>query len=222
MYLVLLSLLFVIIVPSVLFVATANRMVKAFNREQRHAGPKLTLFQALTSRDAFFAALWTTEQARLQHMTLTRRKRLFSVIQKGWRVLELGPGFGNSFAALRDAGVRTVAVVEPNEHMHAALRDAAATAGLPEFHLFSTLKDALNEFGPASFDAVLSLFVLCSVPCVRSTIQEARTMLREGGVFLSMDHVARTSVCGYRCLKLREKFKLGRYRILYHALASMF
>lgn len=128
----------------------------------------------------FFAAM-----DAYMHLKLGARKRLlFSDLPE--QVVELGAGTGANFRYLRPG--TSVVGIEPNIHMHSALRRAARrhrvdldvrTAGGEDLPLDSD-----------SVDAVISSLVLCTVPDPERTLAEVRRVLRPGGRFLCVEHVA--------------------------------
>lgn len=101
-------------------------------------------------------------------------------------VLEIGAGAGANLGYL-SREVRYVAV-EPNVHMHAYLREEARRRGVEV-----ELRTATGESLPApasSFDAVVTTLVLCSVDDVTAVLSEVRRVLRPGGRFVFVEHVA--------------------------------
>lgn len=101
-------------------------------------------------------------------------------------VVELGAGAGPNAAYLAP-GTRWVAV-EPNVHFHGRLRRAARRHGLA-----LTLSAGVAECLPlpdASADAVVSTLVLCSVDDLSAALAEVRRVLRPGGRFVFIEHVA--------------------------------
>ncbi len=72
--------------------------------------------------------------------------------------------------------------------MHAKLRAKAEASGIPcEFRTAdATAIDLLD----ASVDAVVSTLVLCSVASAEQTLQEIRRVLKPGGRFVFLEHVA--------------------------------
>lgn len=99
-------------------------------------------------------------------------------------VLEIGPGNGPNFAYYATA-VRWVGV-EPNLHMHPYLRANAPTRALD-------LRTGYTEAIPAddaSMDAVVSTLVLCSVQDLDIALAEIRRVLRPGGRYVFIEHVA--------------------------------
>jgi len=101
-------------------------------------------------------------------------------------VVELGSGAGANLRYLAP-GSRLIAV-EPNPAMHGRLRRAAARRGVR-----LDLRDVPAErtdLPDASADVVVSSLVLCSVTDVDRVLAEVRRVLRPGGRFLFVEHVA--------------------------------
>jgi SAM-dependent methyltransferase len=103
-------------------------------------------------------------------------------------VLEIGAGTGANLPFYPEAVERLVAA-EPDEAMRARLaRHAGATrAGRLEVHAAAV---GALPFGDGSFDGVVSTLVLCSVPDVAKALAELRRVLRPGGRFFFLEHVA--------------------------------
>ena len=101
-------------------------------------------------------------------------------------VVEIGAGSGLN-AAYLPAGARWI-VVEPNVHFHGRIREAAAAHGLG-LDLAAGTAEAL-PLADGAADAVLSTLVLCSVDDVAQSLAEARRVLRPGGRFVFVEHVA--------------------------------
>jgi SAM-dependent methyltransferase len=101
-------------------------------------------------------------------------------------VVEIGPGSG---ANLRyyPPGTRVVAI-EPNARMHRRLRRRAARLGLRlEIHPVGAESLDLPD---RSVDLVCATFVLCSVSDPAAVVAEVRRVLRPGGRFVVVEHVA--------------------------------
>lgn len=101
-------------------------------------------------------------------------------------VVELGPGVGANLRYLR-AGTRLIAV-EPNPAMHAPLRARAARSGV-ELDLHPTVAERI-DLPDASVDAVISSLVLCTVPDPAGAVAEVLRILRPGGRYAFLEHVA--------------------------------
>ena len=78
--------------------------------------------------------------------------------------------------------------VEPAVHMHRALRRAADKRGV-ELELHPRPAEVM-DLEDASVDVVVSTLVLCSVDDPRAVLSEVRRVLRPGGRFLFLEHVA--------------------------------
>jgi len=100
-------------------------------------------------------------------------------------VVELGPGSGANFRYLPH-GIRLIAI-EPNVHMHPALRRRAAERGI-ELDLRGLRGEEL-DIPTASVDFVFSSLVLCSVDRPEQVLAEVRRILKPGGRFACVEHV---------------------------------
>ena len=121
---------------------------------------------------------------RYERMVADRKRRLFAGL--GESVLEIGPGTGPNLAYY-PSGIRWLGV-EPNPYMVPHLRAAAARAGLRV-----DLRSGLAEHLPAddnSMDTVVSTLVLCSVADPEQVLREVLRVLKPGGRFLFLEHVA--------------------------------
>jgi SAM-dependent methyltransferase len=101
-------------------------------------------------------------------------------------VVEIGPGAGANLRYL-PAGIRLIAI-EPNRQMHGMLRRSAQWRGID-----LDLRDGFGErldIPSASVDFVFSSLVLCSVESPEQVIAEVRRVLRPGGKFVCVEHVA--------------------------------
>jgi SAM-dependent methyltransferase len=112
-------------------------------------------------------------------------------------VLEIGPGGGNNLPFLR-RDVRWIGV-EPNPFFHERLRARGARLGIDV-----DVRGAIGEALPAadnSIDAVISTLVLCSVRDPEATLREIRRVLRPGGRFVFVEHVAAPHGTGLRIVQ---------------------
>jgi SAM-dependent methyltransferase len=101
-------------------------------------------------------------------------------------VLELGAGDGANFRYL-DHGTHVIAL-EPNLHMHSFLRAAAA-----RHHVTVDVRAGVAEHIPlpdGSVAAVIATLVLCTVSDPARALAEIRRVLRPGGRFWCIEHVA--------------------------------
>ena len=101
-------------------------------------------------------------------------------------ILEIGAGDGANFRYLAP-GTHVVAV-EPNVRMHAYLHEAARRHGVTV-----DVRVGVAERIPlpdASVEAVISSLVLCTVEDPERALAEVRRVLRPGGRFWCIEHVA--------------------------------
>ncbi|MCC6801943.1 MAG: methyltransferase domain-containing protein [Anaerolineae bacterium] len=101
-------------------------------------------------------------------------------------VLEIGAGTGANFAYY-PPGIRWIGI-EPNVFMHPHLLEAANAHGI-----IGEVRAEVAERLPvedASIDAVVSTLVMCSVSNQRGVLSEIRRVLRPGGRYVFVEHVA--------------------------------
>ncbi|MEM1128461.1 MAG: class I SAM-dependent methyltransferase [Bacteroidota bacterium] len=141
---------------------------------EARTGPACWLFAKLLA--------WGNEAYEVQ--VDARKRPLFAPLRG--TVLEIGPGTGVNLKYL-DPAVRWIGI-EPNVHMHPYLRAEAERLGrTAEVHpgLASRL-----DVPDGSVDAVISTLVLCSVRSQAETLREILRVLRPGGTFAFIEHVA--------------------------------
>ena len=137
-----------------------------------------------------------TWRQRLLAFVLTRLSHRYLLLTEPWRrqllseahgrVLEIGPGTGPNLAWLpRD--IEWIGL-EPNPYLHSALQRAARERGVrAQLIQGSALEIPVPD---ASMDFVVSTLVLCSVPDVTRALREVRRVLKPGGRFAFLEHVA--------------------------------
>jgi SAM-dependent methyltransferase len=101
-------------------------------------------------------------------------------------VVELGAGVGANLEHLR-SGTELVAI-EPSLQMHDRLRGRAEEAGIG-LRLISQGAEAL-PLEDAAYDEVICSLVLCTVADPDRVLAEVRRILRPGGRFRFVEHVA--------------------------------
>ncbi len=101
-------------------------------------------------------------------------------------VLELGAGTGGNLA-LYPAAVTRLVLSEPDRHMRQVLQ--RKLAGRSNVELVDAPAEAL-PLPAQSFDTVVATLVLCSVHDPARALSEIRRVLRPGGTFLFLEHVA--------------------------------
>lgn len=135
-------------------------------------------------RGPFNAAFFRAMDPYLTRSLGPRKERVFAGLPHA--VVELGSGVGANLRYLPRGA--TLVAVEPNRHMHARLREAALRHGV---HL-ELRADTAERIGlpDHSADVVISSLVLCTVHDVSATLAEVRRILRPGGTFRFVEHVA--------------------------------
>jgi ubiquinone/menaquinone biosynthesis C-methylase UbiE len=128
----------------------------------------------------FFRAMDGYLHRKYRHV----KRELFGGLPR--KVLEIGAGGGANFRYL-EPGTHVIAI-EPNVHMHASLRAAAARN-----RVTVDVRAAVAERLPVadgSVDAVISSLVLCTVSDPERALADVRRVLRPEGRFWCIEHVA--------------------------------
>ncbi|QKQ74622.1 class I SAM-dependent methyltransferase [Nostoc sp. TCL240-02] len=134
----------------------------------------------------FFAWMMAQSSSTYDKIVGDRKRSLFANLQG--KVLEIGPGTGPNLPYY-PKDIHWIGI-EPNPHMHSYLRKQAKKLGLN-----IDLRIGNAEWLDAednSIDTVVSTLVLCSVPNIDYTLQAILRVLKPGGRFLFIEHVAAT------------------------------
>jgi ubiquinone/menaquinone biosynthesis C-methylase UbiE len=136
---------------------------------------------------------------RYTALTGQRKRNLFRGLRGN--MLEIGAGTGVNFEFI-PAGVRWMGI-DPNPQSLRYVRAAAHQSG----HQFDFREGSAESlpFPDASFDSVASTLTLCSVRDPALALDEIRRVLRPGGQFLFMEHVA--AAAGSRLLRRQRLFR---------------
>lgn len=130
------------------------------------------------------AIFFTVFDGYLNWLLADRKSRLFATLPGD--IVELGAGVGANFRYLERGAV--VTAVEPNPHMHKGLRKKAGEYGI-NLRIMHTGAEAIN-LPDHSVDAVICTLVLCTVDDPARVLQEVRRILKPGGRFMFLEHVA--------------------------------
>lgn len=115
-----------------------------------------------------------------------RERRKHLCLQAQGRVLEIGPGIGTNLLYLTN--LDQWIGLEPSNAMLRRLADRTKRTDYPTESVRGS-SEAI-PFPDESFDTVLTTLVLCSVTDPLQTLTEIKRVLRPGGRFLFMEHVA--------------------------------
>jgi len=108
--------------------------------------------------------------------------------QVSGEVLEIGAGSGANIKLYPD-NVSRLVVTEPDKHMRKRLLERVADQRLGNVSVASCTAEQI-EAEDESFDYVVASLVCCSVTDLQACLSEIRRVLKPGGGFVFMEHVA--------------------------------
>jgi ubiquinone/menaquinone biosynthesis C-methylase UbiE len=130
-------------------------------------------------------AWFINEMDSAMHAAYGERKHsLFAQLPR--ELVEIGPGAGANFRYY-PRGTRIVAI-EPNSQLHARLRQRALKYG-HELELLDASAEKI-PLGDESATLVVGTLVLCSVQSPSQVLHEVLRILKPGGQYLFIEHVA--------------------------------
>nr|XP_043606460.1 methyltransferase-like protein 7B isoform X2 [Erigeron canadensis] len=143
--------------------------------------------------EEFYAAAMDRTMKSYEAEIAGYKSQLFANLTgKAAKVLELGIGTGPNLKYYSNASSGlSVIGVDPNRKMEKYAQAAAEASGLPQtsFKFIHAVAEAL-PVSDASMDAVVGTLVLCSVKDVHQTLQEIKRVLKPGGLYIFVEHVA--------------------------------
>lgn len=152
--------------------------------DENTATDPATGFEVHGGRGRFNAAFFGVMGPYIEWNVRRHKRRVFADLPRA--VVELGSGVGANLRYLSPGS--TLVAIEPNIHMHQRLRAAATRRGVQ-----LDLRDRVAEhtgLPDRSVDCVISSLVLCTVTDPAEVLAEVRRILRPGGSFRFVEHVA--------------------------------
>jgi SAM-dependent methyltransferase len=141
-------------------------------------------FESHPVRGRFNAAFLMAFDRPIDRQTRDRKRKIFSGLPP--EVVEVGPGVGANLRYM-PPGCRVIAI-EPNPYMHDGLRKQAARRGI-DIEIHGVAGDAI-DLDDQSVDAVITSLLLCTVADPERVVGEIRRILRPGGRYAFLEHVA--------------------------------
>ena len=146
-------------------------------------------------RGAFNAAFFAMMGPLIERNVRRHKRRVFEGLPE--TVVEIGSGVGANLRYLRPGSC--LVAVEPNPPMHRRLQAAAERRGV---RLELRVRPAEHTDLPdAGADTVISSLVLCTVSDPVAVLAEIRRILRPGGSFRFVEHVAARPATPTRALQ---------------------
>ncbi|KAI3812034.1 hypothetical protein L1987_16735 [Smallanthus sonchifolius] len=143
--------------------------------------------------EEFYAAAMDASMKSYEAEIAGYKSQLFANLPvKAANILEIGIGTGPNLKYYGNAASgASVVGVDPNRKMEKYVKAAAQASGLPptKFKFIHAVAEAL-PVSDASMDVVVGTLVLCSVKGVNKTLQEIKRVLKPGGIYIFVEHVA--------------------------------
>ena len=137
-------------------------------------------------------ASFMADNSEYEHMVAARKKALLAGLHGN--ILEIGPGTGPNLAYY-PSDVRWLGI-EPNPAMYPYLQREAKRLGMT-FELRDGHAEQLDA-ADNSMDAVVGTLVFCSVHDQQKALQEVLRVLKPGGRYVFIEHVAAPRGTGQR------------------------
>jgi ubiquinone/menaquinone biosynthesis C-methylase UbiE len=131
-----------------------------------------------------FARWYDQMMATYEEYIAERKRALFASVSGS--VMEIGPGTRANLEYMPE-GCRWIGI-EPNQYMHEQLREKANRHNMEAE--FAVASAEGNELGDETIDCVVSTLVLCSVADQSRVLAEVKRVLKPGGRFYFIEHVA--------------------------------
>ena len=141
-------------------------------------------FETHPVRGRFNAGFFTALDGYINWLTRDKKRMVFSGLPR--EVVEIGPGVGANFRYLPP--MSRVIAIEPNPYMHGGLRRRAALRRI-DVEIRSVSGDSI-DLDDQSAGAVISSLLLCTVADPERVVSEIRRILRPGGRYAFLEHVA--------------------------------
>ncbi|NOK62499.1 MAG: class I SAM-dependent methyltransferase [Chloroflexi bacterium AL-W] len=130
------------------------------------------------------AALIDQNSRVYEPLVVDHKRKLFTHFAGD--VLEIGPGTGANLSWY-PPGIHWIGV-EPNSYMHPYLHRTATRLNM-SIHILNTTAEQL-DIQDSTIDVAVATLVLCSVQDPMCTLHEIRRVLKPGGRFVFIEHVA--------------------------------
>ncbi|KAG8623666.1 hypothetical protein KVT40_008642 [Elsinoe batatas] len=144
-------------------------------------------------QDAWFGTLWEYLGPNVKQNAAPKVEPL--VRQAKGVVLDIGPGSGqwlDLYSPKQNQNITKIYGIEPNLEHHPALLQAIKREGLDDiYEVIGAGVEDLQKVGlqPGSFDTVVTVQVLCSVPDPQRVVTELYKLLKPGGQWIVYEHI---------------------------------
>ena len=135
------------------------------------------------------AYAWMVARGSKRHDKLIRKEKIELFSSISGTVLEIGAGSGINLQYL-PSSISYIGL-EPNRAMDTYLQGELDTKIFPASWIIHASAERI-PLEDASVDAVISTLTLCTIPDPKQALEEIRRILKFGGSFFFIEHVADT------------------------------
>jgi SAM-dependent methyltransferase len=153
-----------------------------------------------------FACIYDPVMALPERLLLADHRAHLAADLSGM-VLDVGSGTGAMFPHYPAASDTTVHGIEPDPHMRRQATERADRLD-PDVEVVDASAEEL-PYPDDSFDAVVAVFVLCTVPDVGTALDEFARVLKPGGELRFLEHVRGRGAVG----RLHDTFAPGWFHV---------
>lgn len=137
---------------------------------------------------------WCAEEKRFLFRNFNR---VNAPMQRGPHILEIGVGPGNNHTFYPSPS--HMSCIEPNSESEKYLKqNLKGTPGVKLDSFVAGFAEDMVDFKDNTFDAVVCTFTLCTVRSPERALKEIKRVLKPGGLFFFMEHVAATKTSWQR------------------------
>ncbi len=153
--------------------------------DKHESRPAIYIPESGVWRQRVFAWALAHLNKKYEKFVAEHKRRLFATLTG--TVLEIGPGTGANLQHFPKDRIRWIGI-EPNPFMYRYLTEEANRLGM-QIEVRNGAAESL-PVPDSSLDAVVSTLVLCCVTELRLSLQEVLRVLKPGGKFVFIEHVA--------------------------------
>ncbi|GMH42819.1 hypothetical protein BSKO_10738 [Bryopsis sp. KO-2023] len=141
--------------------------------------------------DKYFAYALSHTMDKYEGLITPTKDKLFAKLQASGakNILEVGVGYGPNARYYGNSEEFAVTGLDPNPAMEPYANEMADSVGLKDFTFLESYAENI-PVETSTFDAAVCTLVLCSVSSVSDVLKEIQRVVKPGGMFFFIEHVA--------------------------------